>query len=93
MINAASPPANVWQIIAEKKGKRQEGAGRENFMSEMGDCTSFMDARQQIVHVVDFHEDMRDFPALVQHCDAARGEIDIVFAANGLFKRDRKSVV
>ncbi|RAW28004.1 hypothetical protein PC110_g15603 [Phytophthora cactorum] len=54
----------------------------------MNDCASVVDVspREQTVHVVDFSGDIGDFQGLFQHLDAARREVDVVFAANGLEK-------
>ncbi|GMF33805.1 unnamed protein product [Phytophthora fragariaefolia] len=51
-------------------------------------CSSFADVKpkQQIVHVVDFCGDIGDFDGLFRHLEAARREVDVVFAANGLEK-------
>ncbi|KAG6610285.1 ribonuclease P protein component [Phytophthora cinnamomi] len=52
------------------------------------ECSSFADVspREQIVHVVDFCGDIGDFQGLFRQLEAARREVDIVFAANGLEK-------
>ncbi|KAE9215685.1 hypothetical protein PF002_g17300 [Phytophthora fragariae] len=54
----------------------------------ISECSSFADVRpkQQIVPVMDFCGDIDDFQGLFRQVEAARLEVDIVFAANGLDK-------
>ncbi|KAE9002292.1 hypothetical protein PR003_g19260 [Phytophthora rubi] len=54
----------------------------------ISECSSFADVRpkQQIVPVIDFCGDIDDFQGLFRQVEAARLEVDIVFAANSLDK-------
>ncbi|KAL3673815.1 hypothetical protein V7S43_001505 [Phytophthora oleae] len=77
------------KLIAERQ--RQVAESLTSFFGKrtnqlINDCNSFTDVspRHQVVHVVDFCGDIGDFQGLFRHLDAARREVDRVFAANGL---------